>query len=132
MRRNRDRPDFGYWLDVTMANKGMTGRDLAHLVGVHDSAVSRWRAGRGVPTMEAIAKLAEVFKVEPLRLAVTAGLVTDTVAGVAPVAMPEPTAQRKEVRERLRSLPGLSRAEVQALLERYDELQTTSGGEPNE
>ncbi len=120
----RSKPNFGYWLDVTLANQHMSGRDLAHAVGVHDSAVSRWRAGKGVPTMEAIAKLAELFKVEPLRLAVTAGVVSSDVAGVSPLEMSEPTERRKEVRERLRSLPGLSSAEVQALLERYDELQS--------
>lgn len=122
--RKRVHPDFGYWLDVTMANMGMSGRDLAVRVDVHDSAVSRWRAGKGTPTMEAIAQIAEVFEVEPLRLAVTAGLVTQEVAGVPPVPMPEPTAQRKEVRDRLAALPGLSRAEAQALLERYDEMQS--------
>ncbi len=125
--RRRTKPDFGYWLDVTLANEHMSGRDLAHSVGVHDSAVSRWRAGKGVPTMEAIAKLAEFFKVEPLRLAVTAGIVTPAIAGVDALAMPEPTEQRKEVRERLKTLPGLSSAEVQALLERYDELQSVEG-----
>lgn len=122
--RRRSTPDFGYWLDVTMANHGMSGRDLAATADVHDSAVSRWRAGKGVPNMEAIAKLGEIFNVEPLRLAVTAGLVSQEVAGVEPVPMPEPTAARKEVRSRLRAMPGLSRAEVVALLERYDELQT--------
>lgn len=117
---------FGYWLDVSMANAQLTGRDLAQQLGVHDSAVSRWRAGKGAPTMEGVAKLAEIFNVEPLRLAVTAGLVSSKVAGVPPVDMPEPTAYREAVRERLRGLPGLTDREAQALLERYDELQSRS------
>lgn len=118
---------FGYWLDVSMANSHLSGRDIAEQVGVHDSAVSRWRAGKSVPAMEVIAKLAEVFNVEPLRLAVLAGLVSRKVAGVPPVDMPEPTVLREEVRGRLRALPGLTDMEVQALLERYDEMQTQEG-----
>ncbi len=128
--RTKHRPDFGYWLDVTLSNQGMTGRELAKLVGVHDSAVSRWRAGHGVPTMEGIAKVAELFNVEPLRLAVTAGLVSAKVAGVSSVDMPEPKGRREEVRARLRSVPGLTPQEVQALLERYDELQYSEVREP--
>lgn len=119
----RNANQFGYWLDVSMANAKLSGRELAARLGVHDSAVSRWRAGKGVPTMEAIGKLAEVFNVEPLRLAVRAGLVSQQVAGVPPVDIPEPTALREEVRERLRNLPGLTELEAQALLERYDQIQ---------
>lgn len=123
----RQANQFGYWLDVSMANAKLTGRDLAEQLGVHDSAVSRWRAGKAVPTMDGIAKLAEVFRVEPLRLAVTAGLVSRKVAAVEPVDIPEPTALRAEVRERLRALPGLTAVETQSLLERYDELQQREG-----
>jgi len=106
-----------------MSNQHMSGRDVAVKVGVHDSAVSRWRRGLGAPNMEAMAALANMFNVEPLSLAVLAGLVSEKVAGVPPAPMPEPVAQREEVRARLLDMPGLTMDERQSLLERYDELQ---------
>lgn len=114
--------EFGRWLDIMMSNLHLTGRDVSSRVGVHDSAVSRWRSGKGGPTMEAVTGLAELFSVEPLRLAVLAGLVSEKVAGVPPVEMPEPTAKREEVRKSILSIPGLTRTERQALLEKYDDL----------
>lgn len=120
--RKRERELFARWLDVNMSNHHMTGRDIAERIGVHDSAVSRWRSGKGVPTMEALSALAELFGVDPLRLAVLAGLVSVAVAGVEPVDLPEPIAQREEVRKSITSIPGLTQSERQALLERYDEL----------
>jgi transcriptional regulator with XRE-family HTH domain len=112
------------WLDVSMSNAGMTGRDVAQYLNVHDSAVSRWRSGRGKPNMNQVAKLAELFKVEPLRLAVLAGLIDEKIAGVPPVEIPAPVRARQEVRDKIKSLPGLTKAEVEALIERYDELQS--------
>lgn len=118
----RDREMFARWLDVNMSNHHMTGRDIAERIGVHDSAVSRWRSGKGVPTMEYLTALAELFAVDPLRLAVRAGLVSVKIAGVEPVDLPEPTAQREEVRKSIESIPGLTQSERQALIERYDDL----------
>ncbi len=113
---------FDRWLDITMSNMHLSGREVAAQIGVHDSAVSRWRSGKGVPSMEALTALAGVFDVHPLRLAVRAGLVSEKVAGMPPVDMPEPIAQREEVRESISAIPGLTDVERQALLERYDEL----------
>lgn len=122
MVNKRARELFSRWLDVNMANHHMTGRDVAERIDVHDSAVSRWRSGKGSPTMEYLTALAELFEVEPLRLAVTAGLVSQKIAGVEPVDMPQPTAQREEVRKSIASIPGLTNSERQALLEKYDEM----------
>lgn len=122
MVNKRAREVFGRWLDVSMANRHLSGRDVAVKVGVHDSAVSRWRSGKGTPTMEYLTALAELFGVDPLRLAVTAGLVSQKIAGVEPVDMPEPMAQREDVRKSITAIPGLTHGERQALLERYDEL----------
>lgn len=113
---------FDRWLDITMSNSHLSGRDVAAQLGVHDSAVSRWRSGKGVPSMEAVAALADMFSVEPLRLAVRAGLVSAKVAGVEPADMPEPTAQREEVRKSIMGIPGLTDLERQGLIEKYDEL----------
>ena len=118
----KDRALFAEWLDVNMANRHMSGRDVAEIVGVHDSAVSRWRSGKGTPTMEYLTGLAELFGVDPLRLAVRAGLVSQQVAGVEPVDMPQPVAQREEVRKSIKGIPGLTDSERQALLETYDDL----------
>lgn len=115
--------DFSRWLDTSMSNNGHTGRDIAKYMGVHDSAVSRWRSGRGVPNMDQIGKIAELFKVEPLRLAVLAGAIDSKIAQVEPLEMPQPTAARESVKAKIASLPGLTKDEVQALIERYDELQ---------
>lgn len=119
--------DFGRWLDIMMSNAHLSGREVATRIGVHDSAVSRWRSGKGAPTIEAVTSLADMFNVEPLRLAVRAGLVSEKVAGVPPVDMPEPKAQREEVRNSITKIPGLTDLERQALLERYDELVRGDG-----
>src|SRR4051812_11694260 len=92
---------FGEWLDITLSNQGVQGRTLAEAIGVHDSAVSRWRSGTGAPSAESIEPMAELLGVDALRLSVTAGLVSEKVAGVEPLPMPEPTAQRQSVKRQL-------------------------------
>src|SRR4051812_15998646 len=103
--------DFGEWLDVTLSNKGIMGRTLAEVAGVHDSAVSRWRSGSAVPSMDSIERMASLLNVEPLRLAVTAGVITARAAGVDPLPMPEATARRKSVRRQLENIRGLTEKE---------------------
>lgn len=114
--------DFGVWLDVMLSNRGITGRTLAEKAGVHDSAVSRWRSGSGKPSVEALAAIAEVLGVDPLRLAVTAGRVPEKVAGVPPLPAPEPTARRESVRDQLARIKGLTANDKQTLMETYEEL----------
>lgn len=114
---------FGYWLDVMMSNEKVTGRDIARKLDIHETKVSRWRSGKAKPTMEEVEQLAELFNVEPLRLAVLAKLITEKIAGVPPVDIPRATAQREEVKAKIKNLPGLTKEEVIALIERYDELE---------
>lgn len=116
---------FGEWLDITMSNQKMMGRTLAEAVGVHDSAVSRWRAGNGVPSMDTVAKMAEVFSVDPLRLAVTSGHVPPKIAGVDPLDVPTPTAQRESVRRQLSRIKGVTDASRRKLLSAYEEIIAT-------
>lgn len=116
--------NFGAWLDVTLSNKRLRGRDVARAIGVHDSAVSRWRAGRGVPTMSVCTRLAEFLKVDPLRLAVTAGHIPSEIAGADPLPMPQPTAARESVRQQLRAIKGLSDGSRDRLIETYERLIT--------
>lgn len=121
MPRRRKGHLFGEWLDVTMSNKGITGRRLAEAAGVHDSAVSRWRVGQGVPNMDAIEGIASLLGVDPLRLAVTAGLLSHEVARVEPLPMPEPTARRESVRRQLARLRGVTERERKLLLQAYED-----------
>lgn len=122
-KQGRARNDFSEWLDTTMSNKNIMGRTLAEAVGVHDSAVSRWRAGTGVPTMEVIEPMATLLDVDALRLAVTAGLVSSSVAGVDPLPMPEPTARRESVKRQLARLRGVTETERRLLLQAYEDAR---------
>lgn len=116
---------FGRWLDLTMANRNIKGRALAKRVGVHDSAVSRWRGGQGVPALPALQLLAKSLGVDPVRLAVTAGLLDESLVGQKPFPMPEPTAQRALVKEQLSKIRGLLPEERQALINFYDGLESS-------
>lgn len=116
-------PDyFGRWLDLTMANREIKGRTLAKRLRVHDSAVSRWRGGQGVPALPSLQQLAQVLDVDAIRLAVTAGLLSGEQLGVKPLPLPEPTAQRNAVKDQLSRIRGLTTRERQRLLQVYDEM----------
>lgn len=113
---------FAQWLNMTMENKGIRAVSLAKKLNVTDSAVSRWRSGAGVPSMDACLRLAKVLQVaEPMRLAVTAGLIDGELIGFKPLPMPEPTARRKRVKAQLANIKGLTVRERQSLLDAYDE-----------
>lgn len=128
MTENQTGPEaFGRWLDLTMANRGITGRKIAKALKVHESAVSRWRAGNGVPTMDSCLRLAKFLEVEePVRLAVTAGLMESDLIGADPLPMPEPTAARKAVKAQLAKIRGLTAHERQTLLDAYDDMKVVS------
>lgn len=113
---------FGRWLDLTMANREIQGRQLARKLKVHDSAVSRWRSGQGVPALDTTMRLARLLDVEPLRLAVTAGNMDGELAGVAPLPLPEATAARIAVKQQLMKIRGLTPQERQKLLDVYDQM----------
>lgn len=119
--RRQARQDFGAWLDVTLSNSGMRGRELAEKIGVHESAVSRWRGGVGIPSVEILTKIAEELNLEALRLVVTASLIPAEVAGVQPYPMPEPTAQRESIRRQIGRITGVDDEIRQRLLDVYEE-----------
>lgn len=116
---NADR--FAQWLNLTMENRGIKATTLARKLKITDSAVSRWRSGTGVPSMDAALRLGKILGVDPARLAVTAGLMDGEIANIAPLPMPEPTARRKRVKEQLNKIKGLTARERQHLLDAYDE-----------
>lgn len=72
--------------------------------------------------MEVLAKMAEVFRVDPLRLAVTAGQIPGNVAGVDPLPMPTPTAQRESARLQIARIKGVTQATRRKLLAAYEEI----------
>lgn len=113
---------FGRWLDLTMGNRGIKGRGLAKRLKVHDSAVSRWRSGGGVPGIDTCLRLAKILNVDPIRLAVTAGLMDGDLISVRPLPMPEPTAQREHVKHQIKLIRGVTERERQTLLDTYDDL----------
>jgi len=117
---------FGHWLDLTMSNRDIKGRTLARAMKVHESAVSRWRAGNGVPSMDTCLRLGKYLHVEPIRLAVTAGLLDGELAGVQPLPMPEPTAYRAAVKKQIQAIKGLTQRERQRLLDTYDEMRAVT------
>lgn len=113
---------FGLWLDLTMANRGIKGRALAKKLHVHDSAVSRWRSGQGTPAMDTLMRLAQTLGVDPIRLAVTAGLLDGQIVTATPLPLPAPTAQRQSVKEQLSKIRGITATEKQRLIQAYDEM----------
>lgn len=104
-----------------MANAQISGRQLAQQAGVNESVVSRWRSGQSMPGLDSCASLAEALGVEPLRLAVTAGVVDQRMAGVEPLPMPPATAMRERVRSQIAEIRGLTDKSRQALLEAFDD-----------
>lgn len=126
-RKRQNTAHFARWLDTTMANKGISGRELAHRVGVNDSVVSRWRSGHGTPGLDTCVRLADALGVDPMRLAVTAGAIDKRMAGVEPLPMPPATALRERVREQLEQIRGLTNETRQALLETFDESTGEDG-----
>lgn len=123
MSRRQQKDYFAEWLRRTMANRGISGGEVARALNVNDSAVSRWRNGKATPGLESCQTLAEYLKVDPIRLAVTAGLLKPEVVKSEALPLPADTAQRRFVREQISKIPGLTGKERARLLEAYDDEQ---------
>jgi hypothetical protein len=76
--------------------------------------------------MDAAMRLAKILGADPIRLAVTAGLMDAELANAQPLPMPEPTARRKRVKADLWKIKGLTDKERQHLLDAYDERVETA------
>jgi transcriptional regulator with XRE-family HTH domain len=109
------------WLDRTMYNLKIKGSDLARQIRVHESQISRWRSGHGVPSMKACMRLAQVLGIDPLRLAATAGHLDGEVGGIKPLPVPEATRQREHIREQIAMIKGLTEKSRSRLIEVYEE-----------
>jgi DNA-binding XRE family transcriptional regulator len=103
-------------LDLTLANAEMTGKQLAQAAGLDEAQISRWRRGRGKPSLESCERLANALNVDPMRLAVTAGAMKSRMAGVEALPMPPNTAVIEKVRGKLRELPGVTESSVEEML----------------
>ncbi|GGR57301.1 helix-turn-helix domain-containing protein [Streptomyces roseolus] len=97
-RLRKDQEYWGEWLARTIANSGKSQTELARFAGVSDPQVTRWKKGT-FPTPEVAQRIAEFFDVNPLRLAVTAGLISSEMAGVDRLPLPDDSAQREAERE---------------------------------
>ena len=56
---------------VILLQKGMTQREIAEKMGVHQPKVSEWLNGLRMPNTKTLYKLAEVLEEEPVRLVET-------------------------------------------------------------
>jgi transcriptional regulator with XRE-family HTH domain len=54
---------FGGWLTDSMRHRGLSQADLARVVGVADTQVSRWRRGQVVPSVHSLQRIADTFGV---------------------------------------------------------------------
>lgn len=118
---------FSAWLDLTISNMHLTNRDLAEKLNVSEGAVSRWKKGKVKPNFANITAMAEIFQVDPLRLAVTAGLSDD--GSIAPLPIPNATARQRAVREQILEIKHVTDAERQELIEYYEMRQRQRHGD---
>lgn len=121
--RNKDREYFSDWLTRTLAEREIAGGEVARALGVNDSAISRWKNGKASPGLDSVMRLAEFLEVNPVALAVTAGLMEESQVGVAKLPLPEDTKTRGLVTDQILSIRGLTRDEKEALLRTYEGLQ---------
>lgn len=111
---------FAEWLTRTLANRGFSGGEVARAIGVNGAAVSRWRNGKGTPGIGSCVRLASFLGVDPIRLAVTAGLMSAEDVRYEPLPLPEQTAKREQVREQIMKITGLTDGEKTSLLDAWE------------
>lgn len=127
-----NRRTFSRWLDITMDNEGLTGAELARRSNLDEGSISRWRHGRGRPGLESCERLADALDVDPRRLAVTAGLLTERMAGAPPLPIPPATALVARVRHKLEELPGVTSASVEEMLKVFEQGLIEDSGHDEE
>lgn len=123
----REREYFAEWLSRTLAERDIAGGEVARALGVNDSAISRWKNGKASPGLDSVMKLAEFLKVDPVALAVTAGLMKADQVGVERLPLPEDTRTRERVMDQIMNIRGLTSDEKAALIEAYEKLAADSG-----
>lgn len=58
-----DKEEFGKLLTALRKKKGMNQKDLADILSVSTSAVSKWEHGKNLPDMTMLKEIAEIFQV---------------------------------------------------------------------
>lgn len=120
----RDKEYFAEWLTRTLAERDIAGGEVARALGVNDSAISRWKNGKATPGLDSAMALAEYLGVDPVGLAVTAGLMNPKQVGVDRLPLPEDTKRRTYIKDQIMGIRGLTRSERQSLIEAYEQAAT--------
>jgi transcriptional regulator with XRE-family HTH domain len=119
----RDREYFAEWLSRTLAEREIAGGEVARALGVNDSAISRWKNGKASPGLESVMKLADFLDVNPVALAVTAGLMDERQVGVGRLPLPKETKVIAQVEDQIMKIKGLDdetrKALINTLREKY-------------
>jgi transcriptional regulator with XRE-family HTH domain len=117
-----DRGMFGEWLDTTLENQDISGKDFAVLLSVTPGAVSRWRNGQAVPSTSTLSDIGDLLGVDKLRLLATAGVKGVKDSGIEPLDLPPRAVRRDRARAEIKKIKSLDRMERQKLIEAYDRI----------
>lgn len=112
----RDREYFAEWLSRTLAERDIAGGEVARALGVNDSAISRWKNGKASPGLDSVMKLADFLEVDPVALAVTAGLMNPRQVGVGKLELPAETRVMALVEDQIMKIRGLDDETRKALI----------------
>jgi transcriptional regulator with XRE-family HTH domain len=119
----RDREYFAEWLSRTLAEREIAGGEVARALGVNDSAISRWKNGKASPGLDSVMALADFLDVNPVALAVTAGLMEEKQVGVPRLPLPKETKVLANVEDQIMKIKGLDdetrKALIRTLREKY-------------
>lgn len=119
----RDREYFAEWLSRTLAERDIAGGEVARALGVNDSAISRWKNGKASPGLDSVMALADFLDVDPVALAVTAGLMNANQVGVERLPLPKETRVIAQVEDQIMKIRGLDddtrKALIETLREKY-------------
>lgn len=122
----RDREYFAEWLTRTLAERDIAGGEVARALEVNDSAISRWKNGKASPGLDSVMKLAEFLEVNPVALAVTAGLMEADKVGVDRLELPKETRMLGYIEEQIMKIRGLDDETRKALISTARERFGTS------
>lgn len=119
--RRHDKEYFGEWLNRTLTERNIAGGEVARALGVNDSAVSRWRNGKATPGLDSVMALAGFLCVDPVSLAVTAGLMQAGAVGKEKLPLPKESEDVELARQHIMKIPGLTEKSRKRLLEALSE-----------
>lgn len=117
MEVNSSNDYFARWLSGTLDNLAWSHAELARHVGVHDSVVGRWVAGKTRPSIENAQEVGVALGEPPFRVAATAGY---PCPGYEPLPLPPPLGERARVERQMQAIHGLPDAAVAAALRQWD------------